>query len=130
MPTERLLNVDVHKQRATGLAFRRENSVITLSMSTSLCLWKCNPHYVMSQGCLFVYESFLRGGRMFIIIQDLRVHVAQWFKSANLMIKKRLSPINIFFLRFQVYAPAYVRIWLLRDCRLVLFALQVVGSAQ
>ena len=30
------------------------------------------------------------------------------------MIKKRLLPINIFFLRFQVYARAYVRIWSLR----------------
>ena len=34
MPTERLLNVDVHKQRATRLAFRWENSVITMSSRT------------------------------------------------------------------------------------------------
>ena len=53
---------------------------------------------------------------MFNILQDLRVHVAQWFKSANLMIKKRLLPINICFLRFQVYARAYVRIWSLSSC--------------
>ena len=56
------------------------------------------------------FPAFSRG-HMFSILQDLRVHVAQWFKSANLMIKKRLLPINIFFLRFQVYARAYVRIW-------------------
>ena len=51
-----------------------------------LTLQVLHPHYVMSQGCLFVYKSFLRGRHMFSILQDLRVHVAQWFKSANLMI--------------------------------------------
>ena len=33
-------------------------------------------------------------------------------RSANLMIKKRLLPINIFFLRFQVYARACVRAYM------------------
>ena len=65
------------------------------------------------RGSEMPFLAFSRG-HMFSILQDLRVHVAQWFKSANLMIKKRLLPINIFFLRFQVYARAYVRIWSLR----------------
>ena len=52
------------------------------------------------RGSEMPFLAFSRG-HMFSILQDLRVHVAQWFKSANLMIKKRLLPIKIFFLDFK-----------------------------
>ena len=70
------------------------------------------------------FPAFSRG-HMFSILQDLRVHVAQWFKSANLMIKKHLLPINIFFLRFQVYARAYVCIWSLRPWKAMHFCVSI-----